>query len=122
MRKDILFKLKGQIQVKCIVSDGNLTGTYTGNAQTSKYNNQNDLFKNAVYDCIYQFMRQGGKSSPNVKIIDYKMNYIGEKQGLVKIKRVKRKGKYYTYAYDGKTNKILTYKKWGYERNLNKFV
>jgi len=119
--KNIILKIKGVIKVRCLVSSAKITRKYTGSAQIKAGSNKQDLFRRAVLDCVYQHMKQGGKSSPRVVILDYKMKYLGE-EDLIKIKRVKRKGKYYTYVFDKKTNKIITHQKWNYERNLQKFV
>lgn len=121
MTKNIFFKIKGVIKVRCIVSSRKITRKYTGSAQIKKASDKRDLFKRAILDCVYQHMKNGGSSTPKVVILDYKMKYLGE-DNLIKIKRVKRRGKYYTYVTDRRTNKIITYKKWGYERNLQKFV
>lgn len=133
-KEESFINLKGVLVLKCIVSSS-FTRTYTGHAQIKNSSNKQDLFNRAKLDCVFQHFREKGIDisknytsdeilSENrdylVKILDYNIKYLGEKD-LIKISRRKRKGKYFTYVTDRRTGKIITYKKWSYERNLDKY-
>lgn len=130
MTKTIILGVKGQISVKCIVASGNFITKNTGHAQTTGKMDRSELFKNAILDCIYQHMRLGGKSSPQVQVLDYDMKYLGENQ-LIKVKRrgvkvkaqrIRKNNKYITQTFylDEKDKKqILSERKWN-KNDINK--
>lgn len=132
MTKNIILKLKGVIEVTCIVSDKYKSEKIKGYSKTSNSESKRELINNAIKDCIIQFAYNNGDfrgnmiaydvntNNYNVVVLDYKMKYIGEKD-LINIKRVKVKGKYYTYVTDKKSGKIITRQKWGYERDIEQY-
>lgn len=93
----------------------------SGSTKTSLINNAK---LNAYYihnKTLGREIKSGSNNLSNIIINNYRVEYLGEKQKLIKIKRIKIRGKYYTQVRDTKTGKILTSSKWTYIRNLDKY-
>lgn len=105
LKRRSLINSAGIIELKLIISSNNITRNYYGTA--SSLNVKND-FKLMVYRAIQQgivkHILEGGNSSPQVQIEDYKIIYL--KPIDVIIKRENWKGKYYYVTRDKKTKRI----------------
>ncbi len=117
-----LSPLNGQVFCKCVV-EGRVKGRDLRSIEVGKSGLQvlknktmfNDALVRAQMNSMYQFRsRYGGSGNRVIKVLDVWIEYPrinGYSQ-----KRVKRKGKYYTYIFDEK-GKIKTYSKWKYITN-----
>lgn len=99
-RKGIL-GIAGQLEIKAILSSTvyrgrTLTQEYYGHASSTNVAfDFKRMVRRAVLDCVYKHLHNGGKTSPQIQIIDYNIIYFDT---IIKIKRENVKGKYYNVA------------------------
>jgi len=113
-----ILSIAGQLEIKAILSSSvakgrTVTREYYGHASSTNVAfDFKRMVRRAVLDCVYQHLRNGGKTSPQIQIIDYNILYF---DNMIKIKRENIKGKYYNVARNSK-NKIISKRKFSTKR------
>ncbi|MFB6089172.1 MAG: hypothetical protein ABEK36_05320 [Candidatus Aenigmatarchaeota archaeon] len=116
-----LANINGEVFVKVIVSGiknkNKISSVEVGKSGLTRLNNLsqfNTAYIDAQLNSMYQFRTRTGISGEKIeKVLKYWIRYPSQDY---KIKRINRRGKYYTYVFD-KKGKIKTYSKW---KKINK--
>jgi hypothetical protein len=126
-RNTLIDGVLGQLQIKLYyneyLSNGRLkTGFVYGSASSYRINSDfNNVRKRAIMSALYSYEKEKGTQiigtnqflelNRNIRYQIVEWNIYYREYQYYKIKRVKRRGKYYNYVFDT-TGKIQTVQKW----------
>jgi len=109
-----LYPLVGQVQITFEVRSRIITIETGTNISKNVKRDFNTILEGARLNAIYKHIQKGGTSGATASYISHDIEYFDF--GKIKIRRVKRRGKYYTMITQN--GKIIRFGKWTYKRNL----